>query len=133
MELLESDNYHDDPHADLVMSKGYPNLTIIWNREAVERKRKNVLLNIIKLSSGRISSSWWMKIEPAEVNKRVSYMDIQCEESPMPPRHFCAAYIQATVTLNITCTKLALWTTPNVTCSWKMITVDKIRFSVKNE
>lgn len=24
MEMLESDNYHDDPHADLVMSKKVP-------------------------------------------------------------------------------------------------------------
>ncbi|KAJ8923244.1 hypothetical protein NQ315_001800 [Exocentrus adspersus] len=76
MELLESDNYHDDPHADLVMSKKIPRFDDSLEQRSTRTKKRNQLVDEDRAE--------------AEANKRVSYMDIQCEESPMPPRHFCA-------------------------------------------
>ncbi|KAJ8943270.1 hypothetical protein NQ318_017288 [Aromia moschata] len=40
MELLESDNYHDDPHADLVMSKRIPKFDDNLEQRSTRTKKK---------------------------------------------------------------------------------------------
>ncbi|VEN39037.1 unnamed protein product [Callosobruchus maculatus] len=91
MELLESDNYHDDPHADLVMSKKVPKFEDNLEQRTSRTKKKERTAEYYQI---KYRKNFQQLVDEdraeAEANRRVSYMDIQCEESPMPPRHFCA-------------------------------------------
>lgn len=57
MEMLESDNYHDDPHADLVMSKKVPKFEDNLEQRSSgrnkkrERTGKSTIFNQIELGS----------------------------------------------------------------------------------
>lgn len=46
MEMLESDNYHEDPHADLVMSKKVPKFEDNLEHRSSRAKRKERSGNI---------------------------------------------------------------------------------------
>lgn len=91
MELLESDNYHDDPHADLVMSKKVPRFEDNLEHRSTRTKRKERTAEYYQI---KFRKNFQQLLDEdraeAEINKRVSYMDIQCESSSKPPRHFCA-------------------------------------------
>lgn len=64
IELLESDNYHDDPHADLVMSKKIPKFddNLEQQQRTTRTKKRNVHRIIIRINLGKISNSWWKRI-----------------------------------------------------------------------
>ncbi|CAH0564362.1 unnamed protein product [Brassicogethes aeneus] len=91
MELLESDNYHDDPHADLVMSKKVPKFEDNLEQRTTRTKKKERTADYYQ---NKFRKNFQQLVEEdrneAEENNRVSYMDIKCEESTLPPRHFCA-------------------------------------------
>lgn len=93
IELLESDNYHDDPHADLVMSKKIPKFddNLEQQQRTTRTKKKERTPDYYQ---NKFRKNFQQLVEEdrveAKENKRLTYMDIQCEESDMPPRHFCA-------------------------------------------
>lgn len=91
MELLESDNYHEDPHADLVMSKKIPRFDETLELRAARTKKKERTAEYYQI---KFRKNFQQLVDEdraeAESNKRPSYMDIQCEESQIPPRRFCA-------------------------------------------
>lgn len=91
MELLESDNYHDDPHADLVMSKKIPKFEDNLEHRSTRTKKKERTAEYYQI---KFRKNFQQLLDEdraeAEANKRVSYMDIQCEPSSKPSRHFCA-------------------------------------------
>ncbi|XP_060534444.1 zinc finger HIT domain-containing protein 1 [Cylas formicarius] len=91
MELLESDNYQDDPHADLVMSKKVPKFDDSLEQRSGRAKKKERSVDYYQF---KYRKNFQQLVDEdrteAEVNSRVSYMDIQCEESSLPARRFCA-------------------------------------------
>lgn len=91
MEQLESDNYHDDPHADLVMSKKVPKFEDNLEQRTSRTKKKE---RTAEYYQSKYRKNFQQLVDEdrleAETNNRPSYMDIQCEESHLPSRHFCA-------------------------------------------
>ncbi|ENN77800.1 zinc finger HIT domain-containing protein 1 [Dendroctonus ponderosae] len=91
MEMLESDNYHDDPHADLVMSKKAPKFEDSLEQRNVRTKKKERTVDYYQF---KYRKNFHQLVDEdraeSEAKQRPSYMDIQAEESQIPPRHFCA-------------------------------------------
>lgn len=109
LEALEQDNFHDDPHADLVMSKKVPKFNDSLEQSRSNRnaktKRKNaeyikaryrksfvqLLEDEDRVSSGRhygvvnLASS-----DDAAADQRVTYVSASAPASMLPERHFCA-------------------------------------------
>ncbi|XP_030754266.1 zinc finger HIT domain-containing protein 1 [Sitophilus oryzae] len=91
MEMLESDNYHDDPHADLVMSKKVPKFEDNLEQRSSRTKRKERSVDYYQF---KYRKNFQQLVDEdraeSEAKQRPSYMDIQCGESQLPSRHFCA-------------------------------------------
>ncbi|XP_066140529.1 zinc finger HIT domain-containing protein 1 [Euwallacea fornicatus] len=91
MEMLESDNYHDDPHADLVMSKKVPKFEDNLEQRSGRNKKRERTVDYYQF---KYRKNFQQLVDEdqseSESKRRPSYMDIQCEESQLPPRHFCA-------------------------------------------
>lgn len=92
LNALEEDNFHDDPHADLVMSKKVPKfdetLPDQTNGRVRKLKRKNgdfirakYRKNFLQLLEDEMN---------AEQQNEPCYSTVQAPESHMPQRHFCA-------------------------------------------
>lgn len=90
MEIFEADNYHDDPHADLVMSKKIPkfeeNLECRTRNKKKERTPEYYQMKYRKNFQQLVEED---RIE-SDLNNRVSYLDVAAEDSNLPLRHFCA-------------------------------------------
>lgn len=90
MEIFEADNYHDDPHADLVMSKKIPkfeeNLESRTRNKKKERTPEYYQMKYRKNFQQLVEED---RVE-AELANRMSYLDAAAEDSTFPPRHFCA-------------------------------------------
>jgi len=90
MEILEADNYHEDPHADLVMSKKIPKFDEnLETRTRSKRKEKNPEYYQMKFRKHILQLLEEDRVE-AEYSGRYSYMDLASEDTDMPYRHFCA-------------------------------------------
>ncbi|KAL1495032.1 hypothetical protein ABEB36_010518 [Hypothenemus hampei] len=91
MEMLESDNYHDDPHADLVMSKKVPKFEDNLEQRTNRNKKRERTVDYYQF---KYRKNFQQLVDEdrleSEMKQRPSYMDIQCEESQLPARHFCA-------------------------------------------
>ncbi|RZB40923.1 zf-HIT domain containing protein [Asbolus verrucosus] len=91
MELLESDNYQDDPHADLVMSKKIPKFEDNLEHRSTRTKKKE---RTAEYYQTKFRKNFQQLVDEdrveADMTGRVSYIDIAAEESKLPPRHFCA-------------------------------------------
>lgn len=90
MESLETDNYHDDPHADLVMSKKIPKFEeSLESRTRGKRKERNP-----EYYQAKYRKSFLQLVEEdrviAEENEWVSYSDVAAGKSDYPPLNFCA-------------------------------------------
>lgn len=90
LESLETDNFHDDPHADLVMSKKVPKFDdAIESRTRSKKKERNPEYYQLKYRK-----TFQQLVEEdrkdAEENNRMSYADIAAEDSQFPPLSFCA-------------------------------------------
>lgn len=93
LNALEQDNFHDDPHADLVMSKKVPKFDETLPDQTNGRARK------IKRKNGDFIRAKYRKnflqLLEDEMNTEVRttepcYSTAQAPESQMPERHFCA-------------------------------------------
>lgn len=91
MEILEADNYHDDPHADLVMSKKIPKFEENLETRSTRNKKKERTAEYYQM---KYRKNFQQLVEEdridAELNNRPSYLDAAAEDSKFPPRHFCA-------------------------------------------
>ena len=90
MESLETDNFHDDPHADLVMSKKLPKFEDnLESRTRHRKKEKNPEYYQLKY---RKTFQQLMEEDrkEAEETGRMSYADIAAPKSDYPPQYFCA-------------------------------------------
>lgn len=90
MEIFEADNYHDDPHADLVMSKKVPKFE--ENLESRSRTKKKE--RTPEYYQTKYRKNFQQLVEEdrvdAEQKKRPSYLDVAAEDSEFPQRHFCS-------------------------------------------
>ncbi|XP_011302407.1 zinc finger HIT domain-containing protein 1 [Fopius arisanus] len=88
LEALEQDNFHDDPHADLVMSKKAPKF-----QESLDgrgpRKKKTRSAEYYKQ---RFRKSFGQLVEEDANNNPAppNYSSAQAQPSKFPERHFCA-------------------------------------------
>ncbi|XP_058803600.1 zinc finger HIT domain-containing protein 1 [Phymastichus coffea] len=86
LEALEQDNFHEDPHADLVMNKKIPKFDDTKN---VTRKRKTRSAEYFKL---RFRKNFAQLVEE-DLNYNPTgpnYTTAQAPPSCYPDRHFCA-------------------------------------------
>lgn len=90
LENLETDNFHDDPHADLVMSKKVPK----FDDNLESRSRRNKKDKNPEYYSMKYRKSFQQLVEEsqieAEENDTYSYMDIVTDKSEFPVLYFCA-------------------------------------------
>lgn len=90
MESLERDNAHDDPHADLVMSKKVPRFEdSLESRTRTKKKEKNPEYYAMKYRK-----TFQQLIEEdrkeAEEQSRPSYEDLAAPPSQFPPFQTCS-------------------------------------------
>lgn len=87
LEALEQDNFHDDPHADLVMSKNAPKF-----QETLESRGRKKKTKSAEYYKQRFRKNLAQLVEE-DRNYRPeapNYMSAQATPSKFPPRHFCA-------------------------------------------
>lgn len=89
IEALEQDNFHDDPHADLVMSKKVPKFqdNLDLSRSRKSKKSKNP-----EYFKAKYRKSFIQLIEEDRMNRPdpPNYCSAQVDASKYPERHFCA-------------------------------------------
>ncbi|PZC81114.1 hypothetical protein B5X24_HaOG213454 [Helicoverpa armigera] len=87
VEALEQDNFHEDPHADLVMSKKVPKFAD--SNEKPTRKKKSKSAEYYKM---RFRKTFAQLVEE-DASFRPdppNYLSAQVPPSKFPDRHFCA-------------------------------------------
>lgn len=93
LNALEQDNFHEDPHADLVMSKKVPKfdetLTEQTNGRARKIKRKNGDFIKAKYRKNLLQLLEDDRLTYDETNE-ACYSSAQAPDSKIPERHFCA-------------------------------------------
>lgn len=87
LEALEADNYHEDPHADLVMSKKVPKFED--QLELRGRKRKSKSAEYFKMKYRKTLQQ--MIDEDAALHPEApNYASAAVGPSDLPERHFCS-------------------------------------------
>lgn len=88
LEALEADNYHDDPHADLVMSKKVPKFQDNLEPRGRGKKRAKSA-EYFKL---KYKKTLQQLIEEDKVQRpeHPNYLSVAVGPSELPERHFCA-------------------------------------------
>lgn len=93
LNALEQDNFHEDPHADLVMSKKVPKfdekLTEQTNGRPRKMKRKNGDFIKAKYRKNFLQLLEDDRVAFDETNEPC-YSSVVAPESKLPERHFCA-------------------------------------------
>lgn len=89
IEALEQDNFHDDPHADLVMSKKVPKFQ---DNADLSRSRKTKKNKNPEYFKAKYRKTFLQLIEEDRMNRPdpPNYCSAQAEPSKFPDRHFCA-------------------------------------------
>ncbi|XP_064615352.1 zinc finger HIT domain-containing protein 1-like [Liolophura sinensis] len=93
LEALEQDNFQDDPHADLKMSKKAPrfeeSMEIGSSASSAAKKKRRSRGEYIKQ---RLKKNFSALIEEEQMGVREApnYMSACTPQSPFPERHFCA-------------------------------------------
>lgn len=89
LEALEQDNFHDDPHGDLVMSKKAPKFSDQLEVRGGRRKKHKHSAEYYKLKYRKTFSQL---VEEGQVchPDPPNYLSAQVEPSNLPERHFCA-------------------------------------------
>lgn len=94
MEILEADNYHEDPHADLIMSKKVPkfeeNLETRSSARGSSKKKDRTPEYYQSKFRKHIMQMLEEDRNEAEQTGRYSYVDMACGDTDAPYRHFCA-------------------------------------------
>ena len=88
LEALEQDNYHEDPHADLVMSKKIPKFdNSLDNSRRKSRKSRGADYYRVKYRK----TFQQLLEEDRQLNPDgPNYATAQVSQSKLPERHFCA-------------------------------------------
>lgn len=91
LQALEQDNFHDDPHADLVMSKKVPKFEDNLNEQSRSRKAKRKTGEYMK-AKYRKNFSQLLEDDRSyyEETGEPCYSSAEAPESKFPERHFCA-------------------------------------------
>ncbi|XP_018024158.1 zinc finger HIT domain-containing protein 1-like [Hyalella azteca] len=91
LEALEQDNFHEDPHANLVMSKKAPKFEELLDSHgrSKERKRKTRSADYFKQ---RYRKNFAMLLEEDQLSNPdgPNYLTAQAGASQLPERHLCA-------------------------------------------
>uniref|UniRef100_A0A2P2HYZ1 Zinc finger HIT domain-containing protein 1-like n=1 Tax=Hirondellea gigas TaxID=1518452 RepID=A0A2P2HYZ1_9CRUS len=89
LEALEQDNYHEDPHANLVMSKKAPKFEEGLDHARANKKRKTRSAEYFKQ---RYRKNFGLLLEEEQVYSPSgpNYLTAQAGESRFPERHLCA-------------------------------------------
>nr|CAG4645901.1 EOG090X0GXS [Lynceus sp. MCZ IZ 141354] len=87
LEALEQDNFHDDPHANLVLSKKIPKFD--EGDGKTSRKKRSRNFEYFK-QRFRKSFAQLLEEEPSYRPDPQNYMSAQAPPSQFPERHFCA-------------------------------------------
>ncbi|KAF7989395.1 hypothetical protein HCN44_008069 [Aphidius gifuensis] len=89
LDALELDNFHDDPHADLVMNKKVPKFQESLDGRAGPRKKKARSADYYKQ---RFRKTFTQLVEEDSNNNPnpPNYSSAQASPSKFPERHFCA-------------------------------------------
>uniref|UniRef100_A0A1B6C4W7 HIT-type domain-containing protein n=1 Tax=Clastoptera arizonana TaxID=38151 RepID=A0A1B6C4W7_9HEMI len=87
LEALEQDNYHEDPHADLVMSKKVPKF-----QETLESRGRKKKTKSAEYFKQRFRKTLAQLVEEDRTYNPdgPNYMSAQAMPSQFPERHFCA-------------------------------------------
>ncbi|XP_023716005.1 zinc finger HIT domain-containing protein 1 [Cryptotermes secundus] len=88
LEALEQDNFHDDPHADLVMSKKVPKFQETLESRGGRRKKARSA----EYYKQRFRKTFAQLVEEDQNYNPdpPNYMSAQAPPSKVPERHFCA-------------------------------------------
>lgn len=89
---LEQDNFHDDPHADLVMSKKVPKFEDTLVDPSRSRKAKRKTGDSVVKAKYRKNFSQLLEDDRhlSEMANAPCYANAQAPPSKLPERHFCA-------------------------------------------
>ncbi|ESO96089.1 hypothetical protein LOTGIDRAFT_116143 [Lottia gigantea] len=89
LEALESDNFQDDPHADLKMSKKAPKFEESINEGSMNVKKKRKSKGEFKQ---RYRKNFASLLEEEQLQNKdpPNYFSAAVPPSSLPPRHFCA-------------------------------------------
>lgn len=85
LDALEQDNYHDDPHANLVMHKKAPKF-----EETLESKRRRKLKGEPFKQRFRKNFNALLEEEQFNSNETPNYLSACAPPSQFPNRHFCS-------------------------------------------
>ncbi|XP_044758860.1 zinc finger HIT domain-containing protein 1 [Coccinella septempunctata] len=90
LELLESDNYQEDPHADLVMSKKLPKFDDDLEQRSTRTKKRERTADYYQ-SKYRKTFEQMVEEDRIEAEKtgRVSYLDAEARSADFAARKFC--------------------------------------------
>nr|CAG4648344.1 EOG090X0GXS [Moina brachiata]SVE93343.1 EOG090X0GXS [Moina brachiata] len=88
LEALEQDNFHDDPHANLVLSKKIPKFEEALDGKQTRRRKSKNFENFKQ----RFRKSFAQLLEEEQVNRPEppNYTSALVPPSKFPERHFCA-------------------------------------------
>lgn len=86
LEALEADNFHDDPHADLVMSKKVPKFQDQLESRGRKKKAKSA-----EYFKQKYRKTLQQLIEEDKIQRpeHPNYSSISVGSSELPERHFC--------------------------------------------
>lgn len=91
LNALEQDNFHDDPHADLVMSKKVPKFQDNLIEQTRPKKTKRKTGDYMK---AKYRKNFGQLLEEDRINYQETnepcYSSAQAAPSKIPERHFCA-------------------------------------------
>lgn len=90
LEALEQDNFHEDPHADLVMSKKVPKFQD--SSDATTRTRKTKKTKGAEYFKAKYRKTFVQLLEEDKAYRPdpPNYSSAQAPEPILPDRHFCA-------------------------------------------
>jgi zinc finger HIT domain-containing protein 1 len=88
LESLEQDNSHEDPHADLVMSKKA--LSLFQDESPEKRPKRKARTTEYYKQRFRKNLDQLLEEEGLEEGEEGGYLSAQVPESVKPPRHLCA-------------------------------------------
>jgi zinc finger HIT domain-containing protein 1 len=90
LEALERDNFQDDPHADLVMSKKVPKFQDNLDTSKTRNKGRKTKGADYYKAKYRKTFSQLLEEERTTRPDPPNYFSAQAPPSKFPPRHFCA-------------------------------------------
>ncbi|XP_065312509.1 zinc finger HIT domain-containing protein 1-like [Gordionus sp. m RMFG-2023] len=85
LELLENDNFQEDPHANVIINKKAPRFDETSSKSKKKRKTKNDWRREKYKKSLAV-----LLEEQVDPSKNPNYYSIKAKPPKLPPRHFCS-------------------------------------------